>query len=146
MIATALHYNSFCSNCVLTIAFCDVLCYSLCMKENKLLQLSQEFAVDIIKLARVLSNKREHGFADQIKRSGTSIGANISEGNHPQSRADMISKFEIALKEANETENWLIVFRDSELIDGELFSPIHKKLVKIKILLISSIKTLKGTA
>ena len=70
------------------------------MKENILLQLSQEFAVDIIKVARILVSKGERGFADQIKRSGTSISANISEGNHPQSRADMISEFEIALKEA----------------------------------------------
>ena len=59
-----------------------------------------DFAVDIIVVARILQEKGERGFADQIKRSGTSISANISEGNHPQSRADMISKFEIALKEA----------------------------------------------
>lgn len=114
------------------------------MKENILLQFSQEFAVDIIKVARILVSKGERGFADQIKRSGTSISANISEGNHPQSRADMISKFEIALKEANETENWLTIFKNSELIEEQLFDIIHKKLVKIKILLISSIKTLKG--
>ena len=114
------------------------------MKENKLLELSQEFAVDIIQVARILKDKGEHGFADQIKRSGTSISANISEGNHPQSRADMVSKFEIALKEANETENWLAIFKNSLLIDESVFNLIHKKLVKIKILLISSIKTLKG--
>ncbi len=114
------------------------------MKENVLLQLSQEFAVDVIKVARILNDRGERGFADQIKRSGTSISANIAEGNHPQSRADMISKFEIALKEANETENWLNIFRNAELIDNSIFEPTHKKLVKIKILLISSIKTLKG--
>ena len=74
------------------------------MKENKLLTLAQEFAVDIIQIAKELQAKKENSLADQIKRSGTSIGANIAEGNHPQSRADMISKFEIALKEANETE------------------------------------------
>ena len=113
------------------------------MKENTLLKLSQEFAVDIISVAQVLKHKGERGFADQIKRSGTSISANISEGNHPQSRADMISKFEIALKEANETENWLIIFKDSKLIDEAAFAVVHKKLVKIKILLIASIKTLK---
>ena len=56
----------------------------------------------------------------------------------------MISKFEIALKEANETENWLTVFKKSALIDEGTFSPIYKKLVKIKIVLIHSIKTLKG--
>ena len=116
------------------------------MKENKLLQLSQEFAVDVIKVARILQGKGERGLADQIKRSGTSISANISEGNHPQSRADMISKFEIALKEANETENWLTVFKNSGLIEEEDFCLAHKKLVKIKILLIRSVKTLKQSS
>lgn len=114
------------------------------MKKNILLELSQDFAVEVIAVARILTGKGEKDFADQIKRSGTSISANIAEGNHPQSRADMISKFEIALKEANETENWLNIFRKSELIENSVFSPIHNKLVKIKILLIRSIKTLKS--
>ncbi|MBO7149341.1 MAG: four helix bundle protein [Clostridia bacterium] len=114
------------------------------MKENKLLQLSQEFAIDIIALAQKVKNKKEHSLADQIKRSGTSISANIAEGNHPQSRADMISKFEIALKEANETENWLTIFRESLLIKEDNFNSLHNKLIKIKIILINSIKTLKS--
>ena len=91
-----------------------------------------------------MAEKGEKGFADQIKRSGTSINANIAQGNHPQSRADMISKFEIALKEPNETENWLNIFRKSELIQDDVYLPIHNKLVKIKILLIKSIQTLKS--
>lgn len=114
------------------------------MKENVLLTLSQEVAVNIIKLSQQLKNKKEHSFADQIKRSGTSISANIAEGNNPQSRADMISKFEIALKEATETENWLTVLKDSDIISVENFEILHKKVVKIKILLIKSIKTLKS--
>ena len=114
------------------------------MKENKLLQLSQEFAIDIIALAQQVKNKKEHSLADQLKRSGTSISANIAEGNHPQSRADMISKFEIALKEANETENWLTIFRESLLIKEDNFNSLHNKLIKIKIILITSIKTLKS--
>ena len=57
------------------------------MKENKLLTLSQEFAVEIIKISQELKSKKEHSFADQIKRSATSISANIAEGNNPQSRA-----------------------------------------------------------
>ena len=61
-----------------------------------------------------------------------------------QSRADMISKFEIALKEANETENWLTIFKNAKLIDESVFEITHNKLVKIKIRLISSIKTLKS--
>ena len=120
------------------------LCYNKTMKENKLLTLSQEFAVEIFKIAQLLKDKKEYGFADQIKRSGTSISANIAEGGHPQSRADMISKFEIALKEASETENWLTVLKDAELITAETFQLLYKKVVKIKILLIKSIKTLKS--
>ena len=113
------------------------------MKDNKLLKLAQEFAVDIIAIANELRNKKEYSISDQIKRSGTSISANIAEGNHPQSRADMISKFEIALKEANETENWLNIILRAGFISKERYEPLHNKLVKIKILLISSIKTLK---
>lgn len=113
------------------------------MKENKLLSLSQGFAVDIINLANQIKNKKEYSLADQLKRSGTSISANIAEGNHPQSRADMISKFEIALKEASETDNWLNILLNSSIITRDEFTPIYNKLVKIKILLIKSIKTLK---
>ncbi len=126
------------------VALVFMLCYNKFMKENKLLTLSQEFAVEIIKIAQLLKDKKEYGFADQIKRSGTSISANIAEGNNPQSRADMISKFEIALKEASETENWLTVLKDAELITAEAFQLLYKKVVKIKILLIKSIKTLKS--
>lgn len=113
------------------------------MKDNKLLNLAQEFAVEIIIIANELRNKKEYSISDQIKRSGTSISANIAEGHHPQSRADMVSKFEIALKEANETENWLNIILRAGFISKEQYNPIHNKLVKIKILLISSIKTLK---
>lgn len=114
------------------------------MKENKLLVLAQEFAVNIIDLANSLKSKKEYSLSDQLKRSGTSICANIAEANHPQSRVDMISKFEIALKEANETENWLVVFNKSNLVENALFETLHNKVVKIKILLISSIRTLKS--
>lgn len=113
------------------------------MKENKILNLSQEFAVDVVKLANEIKIKKEFSLADQLKRSGTSISANIAEGNHPQSRADMISKFEIALKEASETDNWLNILLNSRIITNDEFTPIYNKLVKIKILLIKSIKTLK---
>lgn len=114
------------------------------MKENQLLRLSQEFAVDIIQVSQQLKEIKEYAFGDQLKRSGTSISANIAEGNHPQSRADMISKFEIALKEANETENWLNIFLKSNLLETVEVDSLIKKLIKIKILLIKSIKTLKN--
>ena len=126
------------------VAFKFFMCYNKTMKENRLLTLSQEFAVEIIKISQLLKDKKEYGFADQIKRAGTSISANIAEGNNPQSRADMISKFEIALKEASETENWLVVLKDANLINVDNFNLLHKKVIKIKILLINSIKTLKS--
>lgn len=112
------------------------------MKENKLLKLSQDFAVSIIKVSSFLKSVGQKSIADQLLRSGTSISANIAEGNHPQSRSDMVSKFEIALKEANETENWLTVCNEANLLDNEIFTS-HKQVIQVKILLISSIKTLK---
>lgn len=79
------------------------------MKENKLLKMSQDFAISIIKVSDSIKTIGHRSIANQLLRSGTSISANIAEGNHPQSRSDMVSKFEIALKEANETENWLTI-------------------------------------
>ena len=114
------------------------------MKENKLLDKAQRLAVEIISLASGLKADGQKSLADQIQRSGMSISANIAEGNHPQSRADMISKFEIALKEANETENWLIVGNNANLLEKGAFETAHKHVIQIKILLISSICTLKS--
>lgn len=105
--------------------------------------MAQAFAVEMIGMAKALKSLGERNIADQIERSGTSISANIAEANHPQSRLDMISKFEIALKEANETENWLSVCVRADLISKTEYSPLHKRLIRIKILLISSIRTLK---
>ena len=113
------------------------------MKENKLLNIANDIAIDIIKVSNILKSKKEHSFADQIKRSGTSISANIAEANYPQSKLDMISKFEIALKEANETENWLNIFLKSQILELADIELLRKKIIKTKILLIASIKTLK---
>ena len=121
-----------------------VLCYDRSMKKDQLSELSLELAALCVKLAKELQQKKEHNFADQIKRSATSVAANIAEAGHPQSRADMISKFEIALKEAFETGRWLQMLKDAALIDETTFSTIDKKCAKIRVLLISSIRTLKA--
>ena len=71
------------------------------MKENKLVELSMEFSVDIINLVKFLKSNHETIIANQIGRSGTSIGANIHEAQYAQGTKDFISKFEIALKEEN---------------------------------------------
>lgn len=115
-------------------------------KKNLLQELSQEVSVDVIQLVDSLRRSKEYVFADQILRSATSVSANISEANYAQSKADMISKFEIALKEANETENWIIILEKGKDIQVDLLKRIHKKVIKIKIMLIASIKTLKSNA
>ena len=120
------------------------LCYYITMKEDKLSKLSLELANQCINLAKQLLSMKEHIFADQIKRSATSVAANIAEAGHPQSRADMISKFEIALKEAFETGRWLQMIKEANLVDEQVLAPIDKLCTKIRVLLISSIRTLKA--
>ncbi len=71
------------------------------MREDKLAERSMEFAVQIIELTKTLRMRKEFIMANQIGRSGTSIGANIREAHYAQSRDDFVSKLEIALKEAN---------------------------------------------
>ena len=73
------------------------------MKENKLVELSMDFSVDIINLVKFLKSNHETIISNQIGKSGTSIGANIHEAQYAQGTKDFISKFEIALKEANGT-------------------------------------------
>ena len=77
------------------------------MKENKLVELSMDFSVDIINLVKFLKSNHETIIANQIGRSGTSIGANIHEAQYAQGTKDFVSKFEIALKETSETGYWL---------------------------------------
>ena len=99
------------------------------MANYKLSESSMEFSVQIINLVKALKEQRETIISNQIGRGGTSIGANICEAKYAQGTADFISKLKIALKEANETENWL-VFRKSDLLGEEVFVLAHKKLVK----------------
>ena len=73
------------------------------LKENKLAELSMDFAVEILSLVKELKQQKESVISNQIGRSGTSIGANIREANYAQGKKDFISKLEIALKEASET-------------------------------------------
>ena len=85
------------------------------MPEPKLLPQSMDFAVSIIHLVKHLKSQRESIISNQIGRSGTSIGANIREAQYANSRADFISKLQIALKEANETGYWLELLFPDEL-------------------------------
>ena len=81
---------------------------------------------------------------NQLIRSGTSIGANIYEGNYASSKADFINKFQIALKECYETEYWLTVFKNTEYISSDEHTEFFAKCSKIRRLLVASIKTAKS--
>ena len=87
------------------------------MKENFLVDLSKQFAVDIVNLcADIKENRKSNVLLNQVLRSGTSIGANIHEANYAASKADFINKFQIALKECYETDYWLCLFKDTHMI------------------------------
>ena len=113
------------------------------MSESKLRTQSMDFAVSIINLVKSLKEKRESIISNQIGRSGTSIGVNIREANYGQSKADMLSKFEIALKECSETEGWLRLLFNTNAIDEEIYKNHRNLCGRIRRMLISSCKTLK---
>lgn len=105
---------------------------------------SYAFALEIYQLAKYLRYaKKEYIFADQILRSGTAIGALIKEAEHAQSKADFLNKMNIALKEANETDYWLMLIHESELIDTNTFETLRSKNIEILKLLISIVKSTK---
>ena len=113
------------------------------MKENKLTDLSMDFSVDIINLVKHLKSNHESIIANQIGRSGTSIGANIHEAQYAQSRKDFISKLEIALKEASETGYWLELLHRTNHLDDQSFKALSSKCAFLRVLLIKSCKTAK---
>ncbi len=84
------------------------------------------FAVRIVKRARFLQDeKREYVLSKQVLRSGTAIGALVREAEHAESKPDFVHKMNIALKEANETLNWLELLHESDYLTSEQFTSIH---------------------
>ena len=116
------------------------------MKENKLVELSMDFSVDIINLVKYLKSNHETIISNQIGRSGTSIGANIHEAQYAQGTKDFISKFEIALKEANETGYWLELLYKTNYITESEYKALDSACTSIRVMLISSINTAKENA
>lgn len=105
---------------------------------------SYKYALRIIKLYQLLSTtKKEFVLSKQILRCGTSIGANIREAIHAESKADFIHKMSIALKESCETEYWLNLMKDSELIDMATFESYENDCVELIKLTTAIIKTSK---
>ena len=113
------------------------------MSENKLLDLSFEFAVVIVNLVDSVTAPKSSYMSDQLARAGTSIGANIYEAQYAQSKKDFISKLEIALKESNETSYWLKLMHETKRIDTSAYQHASKLCGNIRRLLIASCKTSK---
>ena len=113
------------------------------MRNDELSRQSMDFAVSIVDLVRTLKAKRDCVIANQIGRSGTSVGANIREAQYAHSKADFISKLQIALKEANETGYWLELLNRTGYLTDEEYKSLDVACTSIRVLLISSINTAK---
>ncbi len=111
------------------------------MKENKLVDLSMDFAVKIMKNCENI--KGHYSIVNQLERSGTSIGANIREANYAQGKKDFISKLQIALKECYETEYWIELLVKADILDKDVAKDLYNQCGTIRRLLIASITTAK---
>ena len=111
-------------------------------KRNEILELSFEFALQIIVYCELLEEKRKYIIARQLLKSGTSIGANVREAQNAESKLDFIHKLKIAAKEAEETEYWLLLCEKSTNYPstGDLITSI----ISIKKLFNSMISTTKN--
>jgi len=114
------------------------------MTNDKLSEQSLDFAVQIINLVRQLKEQRESIIANQVGRSGTSIGANIREAKYAHGLADFISKLQIALKEANETGYWLELLYKTHYLDETQYAFLETKCRSLRAMLVSSINTAKN--
>ena len=113
------------------------------MRNDKLSLQSMDFAVNIIALVKELKNQRETIIANQIGRSGTSIGANIREAQYAHGKADFIAKLQIELKEANETGDWLELLQRTGYLSLESYRNLDTQCTGLRAMLIASINTAK---
>ena len=114
------------------------------MSESKLRTQSLDFAVSIINLVKSLKAKHETIIANQIGRSGTSIGANIREAQYAHGTADFVAKLQIALKEANETGYWMELLYKTDYLSEQEYKELDAACTSIRVMLISSVNTVKS--
>ena len=114
---------------------------------NILLERSDVFSNRIIKMYQYLvSQKSETIISKQVLRSGTSIGANLTESKNAQSIPDYLSKQNIALKEADETLYWLKKLYDGGYLNEKEYESINNDCIELVKMLVASVKTLKRKA
>ena len=112
--------------------------------ESVLRDKSYLFALRIVKLHKhLIVQHKEYTLSKQILRSGTSIGALAREAQYAQSIKDFINKLSIALKEANETEYWILLLKDSEYITKKMYENIQPDISELIKILAASINTAK---
>ena len=114
------------------------------MRENKLADLSMDFAINALRLADEIEG--HYSLKNQFERCATSIGANIREANYAQSKPDFLSKLQIALKECYEAEYWLELFIRSDILTEEKTSCLLHDCGELRRMLVSSVTTLKNKA
>ena len=112
------------------------------MAGNKIADLSMDFVVKILKMTDGI--KGHYSLINQLERSATSIGANIREAKYAHSKADFISKLQIALKECYETEYWLELMQKSEILTDDVVKTLLHDCGVIRRMLISSLNTTKA--
>lgn len=116
------------------------------MKNNIIAEKSIEFSIRLIKLYKILiDEKKEYILSKQLLRSGTAIGALIREAEHAQSKPDFLNKMNIALKEANETDYWILLLFKGEFISEKEHQSIQKNCSELIKLLVKIVKTTKET-
>ncbi len=116
----------------------------MAMRENAVREKSKAFALRTIQVYQYLcSEKKEFVLSKQLLRSGTSIGANVREGDRAQSKAEFIAKLNTSLKEADETQYWLELLHESGYMDDGMYDGISADCEELIRLLVSIIKASK---
>lgn len=108
--------------------------------DNPILNHTLKFSIEILKFTDELLEKKKYTVANQLSRSGTSIGANVFESQSAESKADFIHKLKIAAKEAEETKYWLMVCKEMEYLKSEKLLIDLEVICKILGKIISSSK------
>jgi four helix bundle protein len=115
------------------------------MRDGPIVVKSVDFSISIITYCDLLNGKKRFIIANQLLKSGTSIGANVFEAQHAESRLDFMHKMKIALKEANETLYWLTLCQkmDDLIVSNDILKGLNELMAILSKIIITSRKNLK---
>lgn len=116
------------------------------MKKNIIKDKSFQFSIKIVEIYKFLTiESKEFVMSKQLLRAGTSIGANVREAEHAESKADFIHKMSISLKEANETEYWLDLLKETGYLTVSQYENMKNEINELLRILISIVKSSKNS-